>query len=200
VSGKVAAVPHDAQNVNCSDQSINLLEELYESKNFSDVNIFVRNKLGGREFQAHKAILSTRSKVFSAMFKHPTKEKLSNRVVIEDMEPDVFHEILRFIYTGRIPSAMMEKMAVGLLAAADKYLLDQLKLECQNHLVCRMSPYNCLEILFISDQHHPAYHLKQEAIKFFRRFSAVVKATDEWKTAKRDHSNHPIWFEILFAD
>ena len=65
---------------------------------FSDVNLNIR----GREFPAHKNILAARSEVFAAMFQHPTKEKLSNQIEIEDIEPEVFQELLRFIYTGRV--------------------------------------------------------------------------------------------------
>lgn len=41
-----------------------------------------------------------------------------NRVDIADIEPDVFKEMMRFIYTGKAPN--LEKMADNLLAAADK--------------------------------------------------------------------------------
>ena len=78
--------------------------------------------VGGHSFDAHKAILSSTSKVFAVMFVHETTEKLSNHVDIQDIHPDVFQEVLRFIYTGRVP---LEKMTASLLAAADKYLLEQ---------------------------------------------------------------------------
>lgn len=41
-----------------------------------------------------------------------------NRVDISDVEPDVFREMMVFIYTDRAPN--LEKMADHLLAAADK--------------------------------------------------------------------------------
>jgi speckle-type POZ protein len=98
VTGEIAAAVKNRQNnVNCSSNQllIDQLGELYESKKFSDVVINV----GGREFQAHKNILATRSKVFSAMFEHQTTEKLSNNVVIEDIDPDVFQELISYIFT-----------------------------------------------------------------------------------------------------
>ncbi|EFX75919.1 hypothetical protein DAPPUDRAFT_26442, partial [Daphnia pulex] len=157
---------------------IDQLGELYESKKFSDVVINV----GGREFQAHKNILATRSQVFYAMFEHQTTEKLSNNVVIEDIDPDVFHELISYIYTGRMPLvAKMDQMAIGLMAAADKYLLDQLKIECENHLIRQMSADNCLELLLLTDRNPPADDLKQAAVDFFRRSPGEVMATDGWK-------------------
>ena len=81
---------------------------------FSDVCLCA----GGREFKAHKAILATRSPVFGAMFEHEMEESRKGRVEISDIDPDVFQELLRFIYTGTTPQ--LQGMADDLLAAADK--------------------------------------------------------------------------------
>lgn len=43
---------------------------------------------------------------------------IQNRVDISDVEPDVFREMMVFIYTDKAPN--LEKMADHLLAAADK--------------------------------------------------------------------------------
>ena len=43
---------------------------------------------------------------------------IQNRVEINDVEPDVFKEMMCFIYTGKAPN--LDKMADDLLAAADK--------------------------------------------------------------------------------
>jgi speckle-type POZ protein len=50
-----------------------------------------------------------------------------------------------------------------------------------------MSAENCLELLLITDEHHPAFHLRKYAVEFFRRFSAEVMATDEWEKAEQSH-------------
>jgi speckle-type POZ protein len=107
--------------------------------------------------------------VFAAMFLHPTKELLSGHVEVEDVDPDVFQEVLRYLYTGLTRSTAMDVMAPGLLAAADKYLLDQLKNWCETHLIRQMSSQNCLNMLTLTT-HHPAEHLKKFAIDYFRRY------------------------------
>lgn len=43
-----------------------------------------------------------------------------NRVEINDVEPEVFKEMMCFIYTDKAPN--LDKMADDLLAAADKVL------------------------------------------------------------------------------
>jgi speckle-type POZ protein len=87
---------------------------LFENPNFSDVTLVC----GHREFKMHKAILSARSPVFSAMFEHQMLEGKSNRVHIEDIDPEVLYEALRFVYTGR--SNNIDKLADLLLPVADK--------------------------------------------------------------------------------
>jgi speckle-type POZ protein len=149
---------------------------------FSDVILNIR----GREFPAHKNILATRSEVFAAMFQHPMKEKATNHIEIEDIEPEVFQELLRFIYTGRLSLTSMETMATGLFIAADKYLLEELKMKCENYLVHHMSPNNCVVLLLHGDLQNPAEPLK-EAAKFLRRFPNEVMATDGWKKIKQEN-------------
>ena len=57
------------------------------------------------------------------MFEHDMKESQHNRVEIDDMDPDVMADMLRFIYMGRAPN--LDSMAADLLAAADKYALER---------------------------------------------------------------------------
>jgi speckle-type POZ protein len=145
-------------------------EELFATMDLSDV-VF---NVCGRQFTAHKIILAMKSPVFKAMFHHSSnKEVLSGQVKVEDIEPDVFQEILLFIYTGRTQLTAMNKMAPGILAAADKYLLQDLKTRCETHLIRQMSAENCLELLSLTT-HHPAEHLKKYANEYFRRFPGKI--------------------------
>jgi speckle-type POZ protein len=175
--------------IDCSGGLSNHLEELFDNMQFSDVNF----NIGGREFPAHKVILAARSKYFAAMFKHPTKENSTNQVNIEDIEPDVFHEMLRFIYTGRVPLEKLETMAASLFITADKYLLDELKIKCENYFTHQMTPENCVVLLLHGDLLNPAEPLKKAA-KFFRRLPSQVMATEKW--AKIEEENPRLLCQI----
>jgi speckle-type POZ protein len=168
--------------VDCTGGLSSHLEELFNDMSLSDVNFTIVD----REIPAHKVILSARSKYFAAMFQHPMKEQSTNQIKIEDTEPEVFKELLRFIYTGRVSTATMETMAANLFIAADKYLLDELKTECENHLLHHLSPDNCVVLLLTGDLTNPAEPLK-EAAKFLRRFPNEVMATDGWKKIKQEN-------------
>ena len=182
VKNQVSSSNPAAVAINCSDELATQLEALHDTMQMSDVNLNIR----GRVFPAHKLILATRSEVFAAMFQHQTKEQSSNQITIEDVEPEVFQELLRFIYTGRVSLDKMETMAAGLLFAADKYLLDRLKKECENYLLHHMSPENCVVFLLHGNRLNLAEQLK-EAAKFFLRFPLEVMATDGWKKTKQEN-------------
>ncbi|XP_046654698.1 speckle-type POZ protein-like [Daphnia pulicaria] len=158
------------------------LEEIFQSMKFSDVTIDVR----GQMFRAHKDIMISKSKVFAARFDHPT-EKMLDYLEVTDIEPDVFLEILRFIYSGQVPFTQIgKKKTIVLLIAADKYRLESLKYQCETQLVGVMSIENCAYLLSLADC-HGAFNLKQNALELFRRFPTQVMKTDAWKNL------HPIF-------
>ncbi|RXN11564.1 speckle-type POZ -like protein [Labeo rohita] len=143
------------------------LGNLWEGSRFTDCSLFV----GGQEFKAHKSILAARSPVFNAMFEHKMEESKKNRVDISDVEPDVFREMMVFIYTGKAPN--LEKMADNLLAAADKYALERLKVLCEEALCNSLSVENVADILILADL-HSAEQLKAQAIDFINRQSLNI--------------------------
>ena len=91
---------------------------------FTDIQFDV----DGRIFNAHKVIVAARSPVLAAMFQNDMAEARSNKVRIEDMEADVFENLLYFLYTGKLTLSSDSR---ELYAAADKYQVDTLKLLCQ---------------------------------------------------------------------
>ncbi|KAF0306793.1 Protein roadkill [Amphibalanus amphitrite] len=156
------------------------LGQLFESQRFSDVTLSV----GGREFQAHKALLAARSPVFAAMFEHEMEERKHNRVDITDVDHEVLREMLRFIYTGKTNN--LEKMADDLLAAADKYAMERLKVMCEAALCANLSIENSPEVLILADL-HSAEQLKAQAIDFVNIHATDVMETPAWKSMITSH-------------
>ena len=101
LSGSEEAISEKNQH-----QILHQLQEMFENMPLSDVTFII----GDKKVAAHKAILAMRSSVFAAMFHHPTKKVLSSQVEVNDIDPDVFQELLRFIYIGKTQSATMNKM------------------------------------------------------------------------------------------
>ena len=173
------------------------LGSLFENSQFADVQLYC----GGREFQCHKAILAARSQVFQAMFSHDMEEKKNCRVEVKDVEPEVMAELLRFIYTGKT-AANLESMAADLLAAADKYALERLKVMCEEALCNGLTVENVCDVLKIADL-HSAEQLKAQvnmleivaslkpfcqAIEFINtRHVTDVMETSGWKEMVKSH-------------
>ncbi|XP_036041158.1 speckle-type POZ protein-like isoform X2 [Onychomys torridus] len=111
-----------------------------------------------------------RSPVFNAMFEHEMEECKKNRVEINDLDPEVFKEMMRFVYTGKAPN--LDKMADNLLAAADKYALERLKVMCEEALCSSLSVENVADTLVLADL-HSAEQLKAQAIDFINRCSVL---------------------------
>ncbi|UYV69892.1 SPOPL [Cordylochernes scorpioides] len=143
---------------------------LLESPKFSDVVL----KAGGCTVQAHKNILAARSPVFAAMFEHEMKENRENLVEIEDMEPEVLEEMVRFIYTEQSPK--LDSMAERLLPAADKYGLERLMVMCLEFLVSHLTKVNAANVLVLADK-LSNNKLKKCAIDFIIANYSEVKKT-----------------------
>lgn len=92
--------------------------------NLTDTEINV----AGRIFRVHKALVAARSPVMRELLSRPTSLKL---IVVNDVDPSTFEEVLYFIYTGslRVPARDAK-----LLMAAEKYQIETLKLLCENRV------------------------------------------------------------------
>ncbi|XP_065205296.1 speckle-type POZ protein B-like isoform X7 [Planococcus citri] len=147
---------------------------LFEKQTLTDVVLSVN----GKEYPAHKAVLAARSPVFCAMFTHSTKENELGRVEIEDINEAVVEEMLKYIYTGKCEN--LDGLAEGLMAAADKYDLNRLKIMCAKKLFKVLSVENATNVLVLADMHHYE-DLKREAIKFIVANFAQVFITKGWQ-------------------
>jgi len=178
ISGQSNSVQFKVPDCKLSDD----LGGLFENSQFADAVLYC----GGREFQCHKAILAARSQVFQAMFEHDMEEKKNSRVEVKDVEADVMAEMLRFIYTGRTATSL-DTMAADLLAAADKYALERLKVMCEEALCNGLTVENVSDVLILADL-HSAEQLKAQAIEFINtRHVTDVMETSGWKQMVASH-------------
>lgn len=152
-------------------------ERLFHDKDFSDAILNV----DGEELKVHKAILASKSPVFYAMFCNNTKEANDNLVEINDFSFDVIKDMVQYIYTGDVKD--LEKHPEDLLAAADKYCIEGLKLLCCRYFHDNLNIENAVEYFLLSERHH----LKNFAC-FVENFISdnlyEVLETDEFRKAK----------------
>ncbi|XP_021751766.1 BTB/POZ and MATH domain-containing protein 1-like [Chenopodium quinoa] len=145
--------------------------QLLETKRGTDVNF----EVDGEVFAAHKLVLAARSPVFRAQLFGPMKDKSTKCIIVEDIEAPVFKALLHFIYWDDLPdmqelAGLNSKgastlMAQHLLAAADRYGLERLKLLCEATLCEDVAINNAATTLALAEQHHCS-HLKSVCLKF----------------------------------
>lgn len=123
--------------------------------------------LGSETVGAHVAVLSARSSVFAAMFQSDMQEAATKRVVVTDIEPPIFKQLLQYMYAGKAPDLRLlaDEIAQPLLLAADKYDIQDLKDECQMLLRSRITVENAIDTL-IWAHYHSATRLAEAALTF----------------------------------
>ncbi|RZF40640.1 hypothetical protein LSTR_LSTR010626 [Laodelphax striatellus] len=94
--------------------------------------------------KGHKALFCVASEVFNAMFLGDLKE--TNAVYIEDLEPDAFQGMKKYIYTDQTDfKSVFEALAT--YVAARKYLIEPLKEVCENYIKKQLQPSDVLEFI-----------------------------------------------------
>ncbi|XBI12916.1 hypothetical protein VPH35_139719 [Triticum aestivum] len=162
------------------------LGELLRSGTGSDITFVV----SGETFAAHKVVLAARSPLFMAeFFGDASDKKCARRLEVHGMEPAEFKAMLHFIYTDTAPELDRhddeEALALTcrLLAAADRYGLDRLKLICSQKLSASICVGTVARILALADMNN-CPRLKATCVEFIVGTPAIlgaVLATEGYK-------------------
>lgn len=170
-----------------SDDLHRHLGDLLARKDGADVTFQLVD--AGETFSAHRCVLAARSPVFRAqLFGEMMESNKGTGVVIpvEDMEAQVFSALLAFIYTDSLPpetdsdddddeEAMVHYQL--LLAAADRYGVDRMKLVCQEKLCKHIRADSVATMLVLADRHHcPA--LKEACFRFLSSSANLASFTE----------------------
>ena len=80
----------------------------------------------------HKVFLSVHNEFFNTLLNAPFADSVKGEFTISDIEPEIFLELLRFIYceTANVTCDNFYQI----YQAADKYLMEELKSFCNKHL------------------------------------------------------------------
>ncbi|GKV28390.1 hypothetical protein SLEP1_g37456 [Rubroshorea leprosula] len=141
----------------------------------SEAGCDIAFQVGDETFKAHKLILAARSPVFRAQFFGLVGDPNMDTVAVKDIEPSIFKAMLLFIYTDKLPDVhevtgstsmcTSTNMIQHLLAVADLYNLDRLKLLCESKLCDELDADTVATTLALAEQHH-CTQLKSICLKF----------------------------------
>ncbi|XP_051161494.1 TD and POZ domain-containing protein 4-like isoform X2 [Leptopilina boulardi] len=162
-----------------SPTNYNNFEPFLMSDQLSDV-IF---KIGNKEFPAHKIMLISASPVFEKMFSHQMKENITNTVEVNDTDPDVFKEMLNFIYIGKVNNSKI--IAIGLYIVANKYDISTMKIICGQYLEKCLAVVNVISIFELAHLYN-SLNLKKKCIDYIDKNFKYVKETQDFKDLSKE--------------
>lgn len=141
--------------------------KLLFSEHQSDVVFKVGNT--GELIHAHKSIITLASEVFSAQFygdfAESKRDNLKNPVVIEDIQPRTFKEVLRYIYCGEANITAIN--AIDIYYASEKYMLTGLKEKVKLFLKSSVDEDNVL-LFFNKNRQHKIDFVDEICLKIIR--------------------------------
>ncbi|XP_039012235.1 BTB/POZ and MATH domain-containing protein 4-like [Hibiscus syriacus] len=153
---------------------------LLENMEGSDITFDV----AGEKNHSHKLVLAARSPVFLSEFFDGADGEMKE-IVITTLEPRVFKALFHFIYrdtlsedaesvgsSSAFESLVSETPIAKLLAAADRYCLERLKLVCESRFCKNISVNSVAKILALPDEYH-AMELKFVCLRFAAENLAV---------------------------
>lgn len=165
---KVVNLPKEL-HMFCSGGLKEHVENLWKRGEEFDVTFDVE----GKRISAHRLILAARSPVFKAELFGQMVEANMDYIRIEDMKPEVFEALIRFMYTDRLTnfpfsdacSKLSNEFLEELFVASDRYALDKLKTMCEKRLAGKLSVDTIVPTLILADQHNSAW-LKEKCFEF----------------------------------
>ncbi|KAL0871350.1 hypothetical protein ABMA27_005091 [Loxostege sticticalis] len=127
----------DDWQMGCKDIRTRMIT-LYQLDSWSDcVFLFGTDKL----VPSHKLVLAAASPVFATMFFGGMPEG-SSPIRVDDIQPDTFIAMLKYIYTDNIDIGSFED-ACALYYAANKYMLSHLQRQCVDYLLHNLTATHC---------------------------------------------------------
>ncbi|OIW04151.1 hypothetical protein TanjilG_00713 [Lupinus angustifolius] len=164
---------------------------LLENMEGSDV-IF---NVAGERFPAHKLVLTARSPEFRSKFFDGLNAD-NQEIIVTDLDAKVFKAMLHFIYRDTLMEEVdevssttssdfpiLETLTAKLLAAADKFGLERLKLMCESRLCKDICVNSVANILTLADNCH-ATELKAVCLKFAAQNLAAVMRSEGFESMK----------------
>lgn len=111
-----------SEEAKCAVSASSLLGD----EKYSDFTIILNEE---KELKVHKCVLGSASNVFDTMFSTGLDETKFGTASI-DCDPELFHHLLRFIYTGLLPTDEISEICIPLFVLADRYNVANLMKAC----------------------------------------------------------------------
>lgn len=153
------------------------LADLLTSQEACDVAFRLAND---EQIGSHVAILSARSQVFAKMLKSGTENSEVGKISINETAPDVFKQLLRYVYSSEMPKPMSGDLAKSLHLAATRYDVEDLRKECCSFIVSDLNVENAISTLTWSDK-YAIHDIKEACFSYINRQAKEISLSDEYE-------------------
>ena len=137
----------------------------------------------GKEFKAHKNVLSAASPFFVKLFQSEMREKEEKVIRFEEISELILAEVLKFIYTGTVE--INETNASDLIIAAEYLLIEGLKTKSGRYLEQQMTSSNCISTFRLAEKYR-CEELVANSTKFILDNLASVAESEEFLNLKAE--------------
>ena len=131
----------------------------------------------GKEFKAHRDVLSTASPFFCKLLQSDMKDNREGIVRFEEISGAVMEDVLEFIYTGSVE--VNQENSEDLITAANYLLVTDLKTVSGRFLERQMSESNCISTFYFAEMYQ-CDELITNTRKFIHANFASVAEMDEF--------------------
>jgi len=135
--------------------------------------------------------MAAKSDYFRAVMSSQLKEAKENRVIIEDVDPEIMKTVIEFCYTNQL--SLNDDNFHQVLSAAFRFCIESLKEVCIKFIEQRITASNCIGLIH-SFQQYSLKHLLSKAIGFCLENFNLVCETPNFFDIEED-----VW-EILLPD
>eukprot|EP01080_Neovahlkampfia_damariscottae_P010427 gene10427-2954_t len=168
---------NDSMNLKINSEISDALDadlfSLQENKKYSDIKINLDSE---NSIELHKLLLC-RSKYFKNMFQSGMKESVSNEIDLEEIQKDVFIEVLEYLYTDNVK--ISNANCIGVLVSSLMFELTILSSKCRLVVEKNLMPSTACQLTNIADIYGDLI-LKRICIKYMKFNYEVVKHLDDF--------------------
>lgn len=140
MEGKLCQEKYEFISLNECVDAFEKMKEGFNSGELCDITLIV----GDKKIHAHKVVLSSVSPYFKAMFTCGMSEANKDVVTIKDVDEEIFHQLIEYIYTHRV--LIQLDNVQSLLQCANILQLDSVVTACCNFIYSHLNISNCLSV------------------------------------------------------
>ena len=161
----------DSDSVTATEDSLRIrFQKLLSSEELADIHFLVGLNDRQLRIPAHRLVLAVGSPVLRELVVDRKSE-----VVLEDVEPHVFLEILRYLYCDAIH--VNKRNAIQILSNAKRFQIDSLARQTNQWIKTNLSETTCLSIWLSSrssQDKHQDKHFESISLKFIEKYAEKV--------------------------